>query len=76
MNQKEQYFQKSQKSQNRFSSIRGATCRYHRDSLTNNHYSPVPAYRFAGKSIYINVIMQGTAVEDYVSRLNFYNFRN
>ena len=68
MNQKEQPFRKTSKPRGRFPITNGAARRTHYDAHYNDHSSPTLAYRFAGKSVYVNMIIQGKAVEDYVTR--------
>ena len=67
MNQKEQPFRRTSKPRGRLPAMRGAARRTHYDARHNNHSSPALAYRFASKIVYVNAILQGKAVEDYVT---------
>ena len=67
MNKKEQPFRRTSKPRSRFPAMHGAARRTYYDARHNDHSSPALAYRFAGKSVYVNAVLQDKAVEDYVT---------
>ena len=66
---KKQPFRRTSKPRGRFPATHGAALMTYYDARHNDHSSPALACRFAGKSVYVNVILQGKAVEDYVTML-------
>ena len=72
MNQKDQHFRRTNKPRVRFPVTHGAARRTYYAARHNDHSSPALTYRCAGKSVYINVILQGKAVEDYVISKNLF----
>ena len=78
MNKKAQPFRRTSKPRGRFPATHGAARRTYYNARHNDRSSLALIYRFADKSVYVNVIFQGKAVEDYViltktinDRINF-----